>query len=249
LAEALGSIGSQARPALKAVVVGNGRCPALGSLPGDALQRAGTVIAADGGAMCALSLGLQPDVTVGDADSLAASELAELGRLAIPLALRSPAKDESDLQLAIAEAVARGATEIVILGALDGDRVEHTVANLLLLALPELDSVDARIVDDRSTVRLLTADAAPAFLDLHGRPGDFVSLFPWGGAADGITTEGLLYPLREEPLPVGPSRGLSNELTGHDATVRLRSGRLLVIHTPRHPTATSAGPANRAGEP
>ncbi len=70
-------------------------------------------------------------------------------------------------------------------------------------------------------------------LELHGEPGDFVSLLPWGGDAHGVTTEGMRFPLHDEPLPMGPSRGLSNEILGTSAAVTCRAGGLLVIHTRR----------------
>jgi thiamine pyrophosphokinase len=218
---------------LKVIVVGNGRCPDAASLPRDALAGAELVVAADGGALCALRLKLRPDVAVGDGDSLQAGTIEELARSNIPF-VRVPAdKDQSDLELAVREAIERGATELVILAALDGDRVEHSVANLLLLALPELVSLDARLVDERSTVRLLTADGHSSQVELRGRERDFVSLFPWAGPAEGVTTQGLRFPLHDAALPPGPSRGLSNELVGDSATVRLRNGRLLIVHTRR----------------
>jgi thiamine pyrophosphokinase len=79
-----------------------------------------------------------------------------------------------------------------------------------------------------------SASAEPAAADLAGRPGDLVSLLPFGAAALGVTTDGLAYPLRDEPLRFGPARGLSNVRSGPLARVSLRSGRLLIVET--HPT-------------
>ena len=223
--------------AVKAVVVGNGRVPQAGALPPGALEGADVVIAADGGARAARALGITPTLIVGDGDSMDGADLTKLGELGIPFRRVPAEKDETDLELALRDAVARGATEIVIVAALDGERIEHTVCNLLLLAHRDLAAVDARIVDDRSTIRLLAAAPATAgphaSVDIAGQPGDFVSLLPWGGDAEGVTTSGLRYPLVDEPLPVGVGRGVSNELTGPTCTVSLRSGRLLVIHTRR----------------
>jgi thiamine pyrophosphokinase len=218
---------------VKAIVVGNGRCPDRQSLPADALEGAELVVAADGGALCAETLQLRPDLVVGDGDSLQAAAVERLARSNIPFAMVSPDKDQSDLELAVRESVSRGAGEVVILAALHGDRIEHSVANLLLLALPELAQVDVRLVDERSTVRLLSAsaDGTASAAALHGRAGDFVSLFPWAGTAEGVTTEGLRFALRDAALPPGPSRGLSNEFIGDTATVGLRSGRLLIVQT------------------
>jgi thiamine pyrophosphokinase len=83
-------------------------------------------------------------------------------------------------------------------------------------------------------VRLVSAPdlaGGPAELALIGRPGDIVSLLPLGDAV-GVTTAGLRYPLRDEDLPAGPARGLSNVREGITATVTLRRGRLLVVEVP-----------------
>ncbi len=57
-----------------------------------------------------------------------------------------------------------------------------------------------------------------------------MSLNPLGGQAEAIVTEGLLYPLCDEPLLSGPARGVSNVMTGPKARVTLRSGALLIVH-------------------
>ena len=59
-----------------------------------------------------------------------------------------------------------------------------------------------------------------------------MSLLPLDDPVAGITTDGLRYPLRDEPLPLGSTRGLSNELTASQATVTTTRGRLLIAHTP-----------------
>jgi thiamine pyrophosphokinase len=74
--------------------------------------------------------------------------------------------------------------------------------------------------------------AGPGRIDLGGRAGDLVSLLPFGGDVLGISTEGLRYPLRDEPLRIGPSRGLSNVRTSVGAGLTIREGRLLVVETP-----------------
>jgi len=78
-------------------------------------------------------------------------------------------------------------------------------------------------------VTLLTG---PATVQLEGRKGDVVSLLPLGGDADGVTTGGLRFPLRDERLEAGPARGLSNVRLGSTAHVDLQRGRLLVVETP-----------------
>src|SRR5687768_15193697 len=95
------------------------------------------LIAADGGALALLRAGLLPRLVIGDMDSLDAASLAELAERGVELRRYPREKDETDLELALLHAAAAGATAIDILGALGG-RWDHTLANVALLALPEL---------------------------------------------------------------------------------------------------------------
>ena len=191
------------------------------------------VIGADHGALRAEALGVRPDLVVGDADSLSASELAHLRAVGVRVQLAPAAKDESDTELCILAALGAGATHVRLVGALGGPRPEHAVANLLLLGLPVLDGIDAAIVTATSTIRRSGTSQGPGRLDLDGTPGDHVSLFAIDSVVERVRTSGLRFPLRDEPLHPGPARGLSNELLASSATVSSSRGRLLVIHTRR----------------
>lgn len=195
---------------------------------------AGTLlIAADGGARRVLEAGLVPDVVVGDFDSLPPAERERLVAAGVELRVAAPDKDESDMELCLLAAIASGTRRIVVLGALGLVRPEHSVANLLLLADPRLDGLAVTLAGRGSRIfRTGTADGAGA-AEVTGETGDLVSLFPLGEAVEGVTTHGLRFALADETLPVGPSRGLSNELLGTTARVTSRRGRLLVIHTRR----------------
>jgi thiamine pyrophosphokinase len=214
---------------LKALIVADGDVPSrlavdrlLGSGPPD------VVIAADGGALKAVALGFAPNVVVGDADSLGPVAIQELRDSGAEVLIHPTAKDESDTELAVLEALKRGATSVVVIGAFGGARLEHTIANLFLLAMPQLEGCNAVLADGASVVRLVD-EGTP--LKIDGRPGDFVSLFPLAPLVDGVTTTGLAYPLRNEALAQGPARGLSNVMNEQSATVSARNGRLLVVHT------------------
>ena len=135
------------------------------------------------------------------------------------------------LELALLYAAREGAIEIVILAALGG-RLDQTVANLLLLALPELDGLDVRIVDGPQTAFLIRGgrdgdDGRDVVIE--GQPGDTISLIPLGGDAVGVTAEGVAWPLQEGTLRFGPARGVSNVLTAAQARVRVREGVLLCV--------------------
>jgi thiamine pyrophosphokinase len=184
------------------------------------------VIGADGGAAQAAARGVLPELVVGDMDSLPEEEQETLASRGCRFVPHPRAKDETDLELALTYAVEQGAREIVILGALGG-RVDHTLANVLLLALPALAGVPVRIVDGNQ--ELLLARSGDA-VKLEGQPGELVSLLPLGGDVHGVTTTGLAWALEDDTLRFGYSRGVSNEMTAASAQIKVEQGYLLVVH-------------------
>lgn len=184
------------------------------------------VIAADGGARVALAYELYPQVVIGDMDSIAPEMLAVLEVHGAEIHGYRREKDETDLELALRFAAEQGAQAIRVIGAV-GDRLDHTLSNIALLALPALAGLDVRLVARGQMAWL----AAPGECLLDGAPGDTVSLLPMDGAVEGLETDGLYYPLRQERLTFGPARGMSNVMTGAQARVRSASGLLLIIHT------------------
>lgn len=224
---------------MKAIIVADGDVGATAVPPAELMSSdtdgSPLVIAADGGARNAAALGLSPALVIGDGDSLSAADMADLRLRGTEVLLFPAGKDESDTELALREAIARGADDIVVLGALGGQRFDHALANVALLALHELDGRQVTIVDGATTVRLVGRMDGPGDAHIAGRPGDFVSLLPLDPTVEGIATIGLRYPLHGEALHVGPSRGLSNELTEPEARVTTARGRLLVVHTRSNP--------------
>lgn len=193
-----------------------------------ALEQAGDalVIAADGGARIAEHFGQQIHLVVGDMDSIDPAHLQQLEAQGVEIERHPAQKNETDLELALIRAVERGATWIRVIGAM-GDRLDQTLSNVYLLALPILRGVDVSLVAGRSQTCLLH----PGDTVLTGEPGDTLSLIPLSGVARGVRTEGLFYPLRDEDLLFGPARGVSNVMDGDTAKVCFREGVLLMVHT------------------
>lgn len=187
------------------------------------------VIAADGGARHAPALGVRIDRWVGDGDSLGLEGVEGLRQAGVPVELSPQDKDQSDTELAIAAAVSAGASEVTIIGALGGPRVDHALANALLLAHPRLRGRRARILDAGARITLLSG---PARAVLEGRQGDVVSLLPVAGDAIGVSTYGLKFGLEGGVLEAGRTRGLSNVRTAEVARVELAAGRLLIVESP-----------------
>jgi thiamine pyrophosphokinase len=187
------------------------------------------VVAADLGAHHALAWGWRVDLLVGDLDSLGAEEARRFEAAGTRVLRVQAAKDETDTELALSEAIARGPEQIVLCAA-SGGRTDHLLANVLLLTRPDLAMADVRLVDGGETVRLLQAREGEAGLTIQGGTGDLVSLLAFGGDATGVRTEDLLYPLYGETLPLGQARGVSNVMTAERCVVRLQHGQLLVVH-------------------
>jgi thiamine pyrophosphokinase len=207
---------------MRAIIIANGQIHD-GDLPRSLAAPTDLVICADGGADNALALGLQPQAVIGDLDSLDESLRSRLEKEHCQFITHPARKDETDLELALRYVIDQGVDEILILGALGG-RVDQTLANVLLLALPELRSIEARITNGRQEVFLIRDEAL-----IEGQVGDTLSLLPLTEEVTGIYTQGLEYPLQNDTLHLGPARGVSNVLTAPHARVRVGQGLLLAV--------------------
>ena len=186
------------------VFAGGERCrpEEVADLPNDAV-----VIAADSGAEHAVALGWRVDVLVGDLDSIHPEVTAALEHAGTRVLRHPAAKDTTDLALALDTALELGATTVTVVGG-HGGRLDHLLANVLLLGSGDYATMamDARLGAARVTIvrgrRAVT-----------GVAGEVVTLLALGGRARGVSTAGLLFPLRHAELRPGSSWGVSNELT------------------------------------
>lgn len=181
------------------------------------------LIAADGGASHCWALDLLPQFLVGDMDSIEPEEIAYLEENGVEIRRHPTRKDQTDLEIAFHLAQERGAAEILVLGGL-GDRWDHSIANLTLAAFKPFEALSITYWEAGEWFYLVRDQRV-----LHGQPGQTVSLIPLGGDVRGITTTGLEYPLKNENLSIGSSRGMSNVMAGERAEIRIQSGLLLCI--------------------
>ncbi len=194
------------------------------------------LIAADAGALVLERLGIVPDLAVGDFDTAGPEVVARLAASGIPTETHPVAKDYTDTHLAIVIAIARGATEIVVLGALGGPRYDHMLATALSLAAPIFAGVRICLVDPLHTMLVLHPGESVA---LHGAPREYVSLLALTEEVTGVSGDGLLYPL-PATFRLGDNIGVSNELVAPDAMVSVSGyGMLLVIHTHQRAATSS----------
>src|SRR6476659_10811756 len=105
------------------------------------LPAAADVIAADSGLGVATALGLDVDHLVGDMDAVDARAVESAEAAGTTVDRHPVEKDATDLELAVDAAVRRGARRVVIVDG-GGDRLDHLLGNLLLLASPALAGID-----------------------------------------------------------------------------------------------------------
>lgn len=190
---------------------------------GEWLPAEAYVVAADSGLAQAAPLGLRVDLAVGDFDSVDPALLDQVAGEGCRLERHPEAKDHTDLELALDAARRTGAERITVVGG-HGGRLDHALANVAVLAGTALAGATVDAVMGRARIAVVHDR-----VELLGRRGEIVSLLPVGGAVAGVRTEGLLYPLHDEELPPGTTRGMSNEMTGAAASVSVRSGVLLAV--------------------
>ncbi|MER9575108.1 thiamine diphosphokinase [Mesorhizobium sp. M0189] len=182
------------------------------------------VIAADAGIGHALMLGLMPELWVGDFDSVPADLPEDLA--AVPRQVFPAEKDKTDGELAIAAALERGATSLVLAGAFGGKRTDHIFLHLAL---------SVRLAEGGTEV-LLTSGAQEGIPLLPGKTGfDYVdgTLFSVLGFSDlaGLTVTGAKWPLAHVEVAFGSSLTISNEVKGR-LEIALASGRALLLAHP-----------------
>lgn len=189
------------------------------------LQEGDALIAADGGLNHIRLLGRIPDLVIGDLDSVGQEDLQWLAEKSVEIKKFPTQKDQTDLELAILEAVDRGAQRIIIAGGLGG-RIDQTLANINLLLLPEIQALEVSLDDGLEELFLIQRHAI-----IWGREGDLVSLIALNLPAREVRTKGLEYKLHNETLFPERSRGISNVMKGDNAEVSLENGVLLCVHT------------------
>lgn len=206
------------RSTIVVIAAGEAATSVLERLPAGA-----AVVAADGGVDVALALGLEVTVAVGDFDSVTPSGLAAAERAGAQIVRHPEEKDATDLELALDVALELGGSRIVVVGQAGG-RLDHLLAGLLLLGHERYAEVEIDALLGPASAHIVRAERV-----LEGEPGELISLLPLHGRAEGVTTEGLAYPLRGETLEPGSSRGVSNVFTELRARIVVGRGVLAVL--------------------
>ena len=181
-------------------------------LPGD------LVIAADGGFAHTQREQLQPDLVLGDFDSL--GYVPENARV-FPVE-----KDDTDAMLAVRQGLAQGFDRFLLYGSLDGPRLDHTVANFQTLQYLADHGARGWLIGKTHIVTVIQNDS----LEFSGKAAGILSVFCMGAAAKGVSIRGAQYELEQGTLTAGFPLGVSNHFVNSPGSVRVADGSLLVIY-------------------
>ncbi len=176
------------------------------------------VIAADGGLHHLEALGRKPDIILGDFDSLG---YVPQGAQVFPVK-----KDDTDSMLAVRKGLSLGYRRFVLYGALDGPRLDHTVANLQTLCFLKQQGAVGYLAG-KSTMATAISNEIVTF-PTHAT--GIISLFCMGEDAQGVTIKGLQYTMENGTLTSAFPLGVSNHFTAQQATVHLHSGTLIALY-------------------
>lgn len=212
------------------IIFANGNLPDLDKAR-DLLRPNDHIICADGGTRHAFALGLTPNLVIGDMDSVEKAEWKKLEEADVAIELYPRDKNETDLELAINKAIELNPSEIIIIAALGG-RMDHTLANISLLGNTQY-ATRSILLDDGVEQISFCRDQA----EVHGRSGDIVSLIPWGELVHGVQTQNLKWQLNNETLYPEKTRGISNEMIEDTASIKIKSGLLLIVHYRQSPVS------------
>lgn len=207
---------------LKALLILNGNISDL-----NVLYRLGKesdfILCADGGADYALKVSLIPDMIIGDLDSISSNTLEKVYENKIPIEKFPVKKDATDSELAIDYLIEKGYKNLTIVGAL-GDRMDHTLGNMLLLKKLNQNEIIGKMIDEKNTIYLVEKE-----LRLDKEKDSFVSLIPITDGGAIVTLRGFEYRLDKTKISFGSTIGISNRIVEERGCITVNEGQCLVI--------------------
>ena len=207
---------------MNALIIGSGGDVDKSRLEG---IKADYVICADGGLEKAEKLGLKPDLILGDFDSVDLSVLKNYRQLNIETVTFPSEKDYTDMELAVENALQRGAKNIVMTGA-TGTRLDHTMANIQLLEKYHRLGIDIVIIDNNNYIKIISDNTD---MEIEYKKDCFVSLVPVTEKIEGLTLKGFKYPLTDVIVERGTTFLISNEIIQETGRIILKKGTALVF--------------------
>ena len=204
-------------------------CAGECSQPVQPIDHTDYIMAADGGLAHVTRLGLQPHGIIGDFDSLG---YVPQGAEVFPVE-----KDDTDSMLAVRKGLSLGFRRFVLYGALDGPRLDHTLANLQTLLFLREQGAQGYLAG----LRYMATVIGPGKTIFPASASGILSLFCMGQPARGVGLTGLQYTMEDGTLHSGFPLGVSNHFIGQEATVTVEEGFLIALYDVENGFPTMTG--------
>lgn len=208
------------------VAGGAGQQPVLLDEAARLVAGASFCVAADGGLRLLRAIDRWPHVLVGDFDTLTPEELDAARQAGVEIRRFPTRKDATDSELALDLVARRDPSWALVLVGGVGDRIDHSLANMLMACRLAAQGRSVVMVTDSAHMAPLIGPQRVAF---RGWPGQIVSLIPLTPQMTGVSTDGLAYPLRDATLQRGVTFTVSNHLVGRQGAFEARTGHGLVV--------------------
>lgn len=187
------------------------------------IERSDFIICADGGIDNLLKLNIKPDLVLGDLDSTSETGLNYIKEKAIKVNLFPSIKDDTDTALAVEYLLDKEFDEITLMG-VTGTRLDHTMANILLLNTLLEKGVKGKIIDDNNIIQLIDDE-----LMVEYKENSYVSIIPITEDGIIVSLEGFYYNLCKEKIEFASSYGISNKIIKDYGKIKIHSGKALVF--------------------
>lgn len=185
------------------------------------------VIGVDGGLSILKALNIVPSQLLGDFDSVSGlDQYLQLWPDAVCDQFPSE-KDQTDAELAMDQMLKKSVDEVVIIGGFGG-RVDHLMGNIFLL--DRVKTINAYMIDDINCLEMIKGPYERT-IERDSLFGRYVSLVPLDSQIEGVDLRGFKYPLDNAKIAFSETIGISNELCEDKGSIRIKSGRALLIQS------------------
>lgn len=174
------------------------------------------IICADGGLNYLDKINIKPNLIVGDLDSVDKSILKKYNDIEIHKF--NPEKDFTDTELAVDEAVKKGYEEIILVCA-TGVRLDHSMANIMLIEKYYYNNVIIKIIDNNNIIQPLKNN-----MTVDYDKNTFISIIPLSEVIDGLNLTGFKYSLKNAVVHRGSTLCISNEVVKKNAKISYKNG-------------------------
>ncbi|AQS09291.1 thiamine pyrophosphokinase [Clostridium saccharobutylicum] len=209
---------------MEVMIVSGGTAPSK-KLLGNYIDKVDFIIAADKGSECLYSYNIIPDLLLGDFDSTNKEILNSIKLKAREVLEFPPEKDYTDTEIAIIEALKRGAEKIYLFGA-TGSRMDHTLGNVGLLLTTKKKGAILEIIDDHNKIYL-----AEKTMKLYGKYGENISFHALCDKVTKFKIKGAKYNLDSYDINLLDPRAICNEFLDTPIEISYEKGELLILHS------------------